>query len=98
MRIDGNMHIKWVLRGTDGHLPLRNPEQEQRMSDSDETFTPAEIAVLAKAARLPLTTERCEAVAPLFSGTLASFDALDAVDLGETPPTNSFDPRWRDLS
>lgn len=68
------------------------------MSDSGETLSAAEIAALAKAARLPLAPDRCEAIAPLLSGTLLSFDALDAVDLGETPPTNSFDPRWRDLS
>jgi Asp-tRNA(Asn)/Glu-tRNA(Gln) amidotransferase C subunit len=68
------------------------------MSDSKESsFSPADIAALAKAARLPLTEARREAIAPVFSGVLASFDTLDAVDLGETPPTNSFDPRWRDL-
>jgi len=67
------------------------------MSDSQENFLPDEIAALAKAARLPMSAERCKVIAPIFSGTLASFDALDAVDLGETPPTNSFDPRWRDL-
>ena len=52
---------------------------------------------LTKAARLELSAERQAAVAPAFDGILQLFDALDAVELGETPPTNSFDARWRDL-
>ena len=47
---------------------------------------------------LPAPAEaRREAVAPALDGILQLFDALDAVDLGETPPTNSFDARWRDV-
>jgi Asp-tRNA(Asn)/Glu-tRNA(Gln) amidotransferase C subunit len=65
------------------------------MSDDDRTLTPAETAVLAKAARLPLDESRLAPVSAALSMVLGQFDALDAVDLGETPPTNAFDARWR---
>ena len=49
---------------------------------------------VARFARLPLPAER----APLVGGTLEAIygliDALDAVELGETPPATAFDPRW----
>ncbi len=57
----------------------------------------ADLSVLAKAARLELKTDRHGVVAPALEGVLQLFDALDKVDLGETPPTNSFDARWREL-
>ena len=59
------------------------------------TLTAEETAALAKAARLPLAEERLGPVSAALAMVLGQFDALDAVDLGETPPTNSFDPRWR---
>lgn len=55
----------------------------------------AELATLAAFAKLDLSPERRAALGPALDGMLASFDALDEVDLGETPPTNSFDARWR---
>lgn len=68
------------------------------MSDSTPTeIEPNDLKTLSKAARLELAPGRAEIVAPAFDGVLQLFDALDAVELGETPPTNSFDPRWRDL-
>ena len=68
------------------------------MSDSiPEPVSEADLDALRKTARLTLTEDRKAIVAPAFDGILQLFDALDAVDLGETPPTNSFDPRWRDL-
>lgn len=68
------------------------------MSDSvPNQIEPPELLVLSRAARLELTSDRREVVAPALYGILGLLDALDAVDLGETPPTNSFDPRWRDL-
>ena len=68
------------------------------MSDSEHTqISAADLAALTKVARIELAQDRAEAVAPAFDGILQLFDALDAVDLGETPPTNSFDARWRDL-
>lgn len=63
--------------------------------DSRPTLTADDIFVLAKAARLTLGTGRADLVAPALDGVMQSFDALDEVDLGETPPTNAFDPRWR---
>jgi Asp-tRNA(Asn)/Glu-tRNA(Gln) amidotransferase C subunit len=67
------------------------------MSDSDPNqLDPADLAALSKAARLDLAPERRAAVGPALDGVLQLFDALDSVDLGETPPTNSFDPRWRE--
>jgi hypothetical protein len=62
-----------------------------------ESIEAADLAVLAKAARLELKTDRHGVVAPALDGVLQLFDALDEVELGETPPTNSFDARWRDL-
>ena len=58
---------------------------------------PDDIPALAKAARLSLAPGRAEIVAGALSGMLTNFDLLDAVDVGETAPTNSFDPRWRDV-
>ena len=68
------------------------------MSESEtKSVTSNDLSALAKTARLDLTEERREAVAPALDGILQLFDALDAVDLGETPPTNSFDARWRNV-
>ncbi len=61
----------------------------------DRTLTAEETAVLARAARLPLDESRLAPVAEALAAVLCQLDALDAVDLGETPPTNAFDPRWR---
>lgn len=65
------------------------------IDDSKPALTTADIVVLAKAARLTLGTGRADLVAPALDGVMQSFDLLDDVDLGETPPTNAFDPRWR---
>ena len=68
------------------------------MSDSQPTsINPADLSVLAKAAALDLPQDRHEVVAPALEMVLQMLQALDAVDLGELPPTNSFDPRWTDL-
>ena len=58
---------------------------------------PDDMKALAKPARLSLAPGRPEIVAVALTGMLESFDLLDAVDVGETAPTNSFDPRWRDV-
>lgn len=63
--------------------------------DSPKPLGPDDLLAAARIARLPLSAERAGVVAPALEGVLQSFDALDAVDLGETSPTNSFDPRWR---
>ncbi len=55
----------------------------------------AELDTLARFVKLELTPERKAALGPALDGVLTQFDVLDEVDLGETPPTNSFDPRWR---
>lgn len=73
-------------------------KEDFQMSDSvPKQIEPSELLVLGRTARLELTSERRAVVAPALDGILGLLDALDAVDLGETPPTNSFDPRWRDL-
>jgi hypothetical protein len=54
-----------------------------------------DLAALAEAAGLVLPADRRALVAPALSGVLAQLDLLDRVDLGETPPTNAFDARWR---
>lgn len=67
------------------------------MSDSvSETVSEADLDTLCKTARLSLAADRKAVVAPALDGVLQLFDVLDAVDPGETPPTNSFDARWRD--
>ncbi|MEM8752468.1 MAG: Asp-tRNA(Asn)/Glu-tRNA(Gln) amidotransferase subunit GatC [Pseudomonadota bacterium] len=66
-------------------------------SDSKILLTSADVLAAARLARLNLGDDRADVVAPALDGILQSFDLLDAVDLGETPPTNSFDPRWRKL-
>lgn len=69
------------------------------MSDSkSEQISESDLDVLNKVARLNLAESRKPVIAPAFEGFLQLFDVLDAVDLGETPPTNSFDARWRDQS
>ena len=68
------------------------------MSDSDRQMTAeGDLEALEKLARLDLAATRAGVVAPALNGVMQLFDALDAVDLGETPPTNSFEARWRDL-
>lgn len=62
-----------------------------------KTIAGEDLTALTKVARLELSADRHEIVAPALDGILHLMDALDAVDLGETPPTNSFDARWRDL-
>lgn len=64
--------------------------------DSPSPLSPEQVLAAAGIARIGLTPERAAIVAPALDGMLMAFDALDAVDIGETPPTNSFDPRWRD--
>ena len=63
--------------------------------DSKPAMTADDIVVLARAARLTLGDGRADMVAPALNGVMQSFDLLDEVDLGETSPTNAFDPRWR---
>jgi Asp-tRNA(Asn)/Glu-tRNA(Gln) amidotransferase C subunit len=55
----------------------------------------ADLIALTNVARIRFKDGRSEAVAPAFDGVLQLFDALDAVDVGETPPANAFDARWR---
>ena len=62
------------------------------MSDSaPKQIEPSDLPALCTAARLELTSKRRAVVAPAFDGVLNLLDALDSIDLGETPPTNSFD-------
>jgi Asp-tRNA(Asn)/Glu-tRNA(Gln) amidotransferase C subunit len=71
--------------------------KEEEMSGPDRPIEAAELSVLARAARLELAADRHEIVGPALNGVLQLFDALDRVEIGETPPTNAFDARWRDL-
>lgn len=63
--------------------------------DQNSPLTGAELEALAKVARLDLGPDRHAITGPAFDGILQLFDALDAVEVGETPPTNAFDARWR---
>ncbi len=50
---------------------------------------------LASVIQLELSHERRAMLAPVLNDTLALLDVLNQFDVGETPPTVSFDPRWR---
>lgn len=52
------------------------------------------LQLAAKHARLDLSPERLDAVAPMINSIYRMFDALDEVPLGETPPATAFDARW----
>lgn len=49
---------------------------------------------LAAYARLPLSPDRAAQVAPALDGIVSLIDALDDLDLGETPIATAFDARW----
>jgi Asp-tRNA(Asn)/Glu-tRNA(Gln) amidotransferase C subunit len=54
-----------------------------------------DLATLAKFVKLDLSPERLAVLGPTLDTFIGQFDVLDEVDIGETPPTNSFDARWR---
>ena len=62
---------------------------------SRKPLAEAELSMLAAVAKLDLSDDRRTALRPALDDMLAQFDALDEVDVGETPPAHSFDPRWR---
>jgi hypothetical protein len=45
-------------------------------------------------ARLPLGKARAKIVGPAMEAVLQGLDRLDEIELDETPPASSFDPRW----
>ena len=49
---------------------------------------------LCRAARLDLSEERKGIVGPVLEGIYALIDALDEVQLNDTPPATAFDARW----
>ena len=58
------------------------------------TFSGPALALAADNARLPLSEERLAVVGPALTQIYGLIDALDAVELGETPPATAFDARW----
>ena len=64
------------------------------MSTQSRELVGEALQAVARHARLDLSPERLEAVAPMINSIGALFDALDAVPLGETPPATAFDARW----
>jgi Asp-tRNA(Asn)/Glu-tRNA(Gln) amidotransferase C subunit len=58
------------------------------------TLTREEIAILGRAARLPLSDDRKEAMAETMPGIFELLNALDGVDLGETPPAIAYRAKW----
>lgn len=54
----------------------------------------AALTHLSEHARLALTDERRDAVAPMLDTVSGLFDQLDALDLAETPVATAFDARW----
>lgn len=45
-------------------------------------------------ARLDVSAERKQQSAAGFGAVLALFDSLEAIEIGETPPSTSFDASW----
>jgi hypothetical protein len=64
------------------------------MSPSPRQFSGDTLATATRTARLPLPPDRQELVRERIESMYAVIDALDAVDLGETPPATAFDARW----
>jgi Asp-tRNA(Asn)/Glu-tRNA(Gln) amidotransferase C subunit len=58
-------------------------------------LTSATLQALAGAARLRLPAARQEPVRSALERVYALLDALDSVPVGETPPANAYDARWR---
>lgn len=66
------------------------------MATSDRVpVTPARLVELLAVARLEVRLERHETVRQSLTGVTHLMSSLDDVDVGETPPAASFDPRWR---
>ena len=64
------------------------------MSTQPRELVGEALQLAARHARLDLSPERLETVAPMVNSIYALFDALDEVPLGETPPATAFDARW----
>jgi len=58
------------------------------------TFSGPALVSAADNARLTLSEERLAVVGPALTQIYGLIDALDSVDLGETPPATAFDARW----
>lgn len=56
--------------------------------------TGAPLEHLSAHARLALTPDRAEVVAPVLDSIVGLIDQLDAIDIGETPVATAFDARW----
>jgi Asp-tRNA(Asn)/Glu-tRNA(Gln) amidotransferase C subunit len=66
------------------------------MASTDRSpVTAAQLDVLLAAARLELPDERHEGLAQSLDAVTQLLGALDAVEVGETPPAATFDARWR---
>lgn len=64
----------------------------RRSAISDST-----LEILDECIGLELSAERRQALLPVFNGmVLPMLEGLDAVDVGEIPPAQSFDPRWQE--
>ncbi|WP_100499292.1 Asp-tRNA(Asn)/Glu-tRNA(Gln) amidotransferase subunit GatC [Geodermatophilus chilensis] len=64
------------------------------MSTQSRELVGEALQIAARTARLDLSPERLEAVAPMVNSIYAMLDTLDEVPLGETPPATAFDARW----
>lgn len=57
---------------------------------------PQQVREMAAKARLALSAERAQALCPVVDQVFASYDSLDQVPLGDTPPASAFKCRWTD--
>lgn len=58
------------------------------------TSTGVPLEHLSAHARLELTPDRAELVAPVLDSIVELIDQLDAIEIGETPVATAFDARW----
>ena len=58
-------------------------------------FTAGRVKDLALNTRLVLHGSRAEAIAPVVEQIFGMLDDLDSVELGETPPSFSFQANWK---
>lgn len=64
------------------------------MNTPRPSVSPETLQALSAHARLPMPEERVGDAAATLQLIQSLIDALDDVDLGDTPPATTFDARW----
>ncbi|WP_137123323.1 hypothetical protein [Segeticoccus rhizosphaerae] len=64
------------------------------MPQTPRTFDDRTLEHACRTARLELEPDRRANLGALMEAVYGLIDAMDVVDLAETPPATAFDPRW----